>query len=110
MATLENSNGHLQNLFSFETTSSVTEETAGTDHGFVNAVTVWINKPHVVNRRLCGTRINYFEVLQQHDFDAVDIEHLLYSIGFKLSTEPQIRYVITIGATYTRGKHLSFLK
>ncbi|XP_033727431.1 LOW QUALITY PROTEIN: probable tRNA (uracil-O(2)-)-methyltransferase [Pecten maximus] len=31
--------------------------TKGDADGFADAVTVWINKPHVLNRRLCGSRI-----------------------------------------------------
>lgn len=32
---------------------------AGTFESFCDAVTIWINKPHVVNRRLCGSKIVY---------------------------------------------------
>lgn len=32
---------------------------AGTFESFCDAVTIWINKPHVVNRRLCGSKILY---------------------------------------------------
>ncbi|XP_021377602.1 probable tRNA (uracil-O(2)-)-methyltransferase [Mizuhopecten yessoensis] len=31
--------------------------TKGQADGFADALTVWINKPHVINRRLCGSRI-----------------------------------------------------
>lgn len=32
---------------------------AGTFESFCDAITIWINKPHVVNRRLCGSKIVY---------------------------------------------------
>lgn len=34
-----------------------TMATKGCLSSFLDAVTVWINKPHVVNRRLCGAKI-----------------------------------------------------
>ncbi|XP_060074918.1 probable tRNA (uracil-O(2)-)-methyltransferase [Ylistrum balloti] len=33
------------------------KNTKGHADGFADAITVWINKPHVLNRRLCGSRI-----------------------------------------------------
>lgn len=31
-----------------------------TQNGFADAVSIWVNKPHVVNRRLCGAKILQF--------------------------------------------------
>lgn len=31
--------------------------TKGSEHNFLKSVSVWVNKPHVVNRRLCGSKI-----------------------------------------------------
>lgn len=35
--------------------------------GFLDAVTIWINKPHVVNRRLCGTKIKQITTAESQD-------------------------------------------
>lgn len=48
--------GCLQN---FESDLVVKLSTAGTFESFCDAVTIWVNKPHVVNRRLCGSKILY---------------------------------------------------
>ncbi|GFO46480.1 catenin (cadherin-associated protein), alpha 3 [Plakobranchus ocellatus] len=38
-------------------TCQETRTTRGTKRLFLKSVSVWINKPHVVNRRLCGSRV-----------------------------------------------------
>lgn len=48
--------------------------TNGNKSGFIDAITVWINKPHVVNRRLCGTCILNFCFV---DGDSVKINDYL---------------------------------
>ncbi|CAC5399348.1 TRM44 [Mytilus coruscus] len=48
-------------MFNTKTFTLVSEKnTGGTKYGFISSLTVWINKPHVVNRRLCGAKIDYF--------------------------------------------------
>lgn len=34
------------------------QTTKGTEQLFLKSVSIWVNKPHVVNRRLCGSKIN----------------------------------------------------
>jgi hypothetical protein len=41
------------------------KDTNGTKLGFIDSLTVWINKPHVVNRRLCGAKINHFILVEK---------------------------------------------
>jgi len=41
------------------------KDTNGPKLGFIDSLTVWINKPHVVNRRLCGAKINHFIFLEK---------------------------------------------
>ncbi|XP_069106213.1 probable tRNA (uracil-O(2)-)-methyltransferase isoform X2 [Argopecten irradians] len=43
--------------------------TKGQADGFADAVTVWVNKPHVLNRRLCGARIKSFVHYVTHNND-----------------------------------------
>ncbi|VDI70727.1 tRNASer (uridine44-2'-O)-methyltransferase [Mytilus galloprovincialis] len=41
------------------------KDTHGSKYGFISSLTVWINKPHVVNRRLCGAKIDYFAFIEE---------------------------------------------
>ncbi|XP_052242086.1 probable tRNA (uracil-O(2)-)-methyltransferase isoform X1 [Dreissena polymorpha] len=39
------------------------ENCVGSESGFLSAVAIWINKPHVVNRRLCGSKFELVTVV-----------------------------------------------
>lgn len=41
----------------FSQTRREVKSTKGSSELFLKSLSVWINKPHVVNRRLCGTRL-----------------------------------------------------
>ena len=59
--------------------------TRGDKDGFANSLSVWINKPHVVNRRLCGAKIISYEAWSKTDlrFQLVidKLKHLNYSLN-----------------------------
>ena len=59
--------------------------TRGDKDGFANSLSVWINKPHVVNRRLCGAKIISCEAWSKADlrFQLVidKLKHLNYSLN-----------------------------
>ena len=53
--------------------------------GFAKALSVWINKPHVVNRRLCGTKIIYFDAVHKSKFNVEQVLKKLNAFGYQLS-------------------------
>ena len=59
--------------------------TRGDKDGFANSLSVWFNKPHVVNRRLCGAKIISCEAWSKTDlrFQLVidKLKHLNYSLN-----------------------------
>ena len=59
--------------------------TRGNKDGFANSLSVWINKPHVVNRRLCGAKIISCEAWSKADLRfhlVIDkLKHLNYSLN-----------------------------
>ncbi|KAJ8312403.1 hypothetical protein KUTeg_009776 [Tegillarca granosa] len=43
-------------------------KTLGNGDGFADAVTVWINKPHVVKRNLCGSKLLFYRTVNKEGF------------------------------------------
>ena len=62
------------------------KSTKGSLELFLKSVSVWINKPHVANRRLCGTKI----VAAKHSEDKNHIEAILSSYAEALKTEHKL--------------------
>lgn len=56
----------------------------GTHSGFANALTVWLNKPHVVNRRLCGSRLEYFSILPKTEISNNRLHAVVKKLGLKI--------------------------
>lgn len=54
-------------LETFEEATVGKLSTVGTFETFCDAVTIWINKPHVVNRRLCGSKVLYQDSTSEED-------------------------------------------
>jgi len=62
------------------------ESVKSTTEQFMSAVIVWLKKPHVVNRRLCGAELKWFMHVSQSCEDISDIAlRLRTSINFALS-------------------------
>ena len=59
--------------------------TRGDKIGFTNALSVWINKPHVVNRRLCGTKIISFNAQSKADLRFKHVIDKLKHLGYQLN-------------------------
>lgn len=61
------------------------EPCSGNCVGFANSVTVWLNKPHVVNRRLCGSRLEYFEIVSKDNFSVNYVAKIIQKLGLMLN-------------------------
>lgn len=56
-------------------------KTSGNGDGFADAVTVWVNKPHVVKRNLCGSKLLFYRTVNKEDFYK-SIGTQIYSTNF----------------------------
>ena len=59
--------------------------TRGDKDGFSNSLSVWINKPHVVNRRLCGAKIISCEAWSKSDLRFPLVIDKLKHLNYRLS-------------------------
>ncbi|XP_053376523.1 probable tRNA (uracil-O(2)-)-methyltransferase [Mercenaria mercenaria] len=66
----------IENFVNFEE-ELAEEHCNGSSDGFANALTVWLNKPHVVNRRLCGSRLEYFEIISKEQFNIGKVTNII---------------------------------
>ena len=62
-----------------------TEICSGNREGFANSLTVWLNKPHVVNRRLCGSRLEYFNIISRDQFCLDGLKTVVKNLGLDLN-------------------------
>ena len=67
----------------FECTEIDSLTTLGSPPGFADALSIWINKPHVVNRRLCGSKIVSMETHSSSDFRTEVFEDHLRQLGYE---------------------------
>ena len=72
-------------------------DAAGTVEGFMDALTIWINKPHVVNRRLCGSRIKHYKHFRDIDELKLGIRNILDDNGYIISHLTQTASFLEIG-------------
>lgn len=72
--------------------------TKGNMTGFANALSVWINKPHVVNRRLCGTKIISFSAYSKENFKAKLVLDVIEKFAYRMNYEEQYCFVKQMGA------------
>lgn len=63
------------------------EACRGTQEGFINALLVWINKPHVVNRRLCGSKLELAETVSRTRVNNFYINSKLKASGFETNVD-----------------------
>jgi hypothetical protein len=61
-----------------------TEVCNGNSEGFANSLTVWLNKPHVVNRRLCGSRLEYFKIISKDTFCTHELKTAFENLSLDL--------------------------
>ena len=59
--------------------------TGGSLAGFADALSIWINKPHVVNRRLCGSKIISIDTHSNTDFEVQQVLDKLRQLGYELT-------------------------
>lgn len=78
-----------------ESETKVEMDFSGTKSGFKNALSVYINKPHVVNRRLCGAKILYqrwYQVCEENEVSSLS-EH--FTKADDMCDEGEATHVIT---------------
>ncbi|XP_071110954.1 probable tRNA (uracil-O(2)-)-methyltransferase [Haliotis cracherodii] len=78
-----------------ESETKVEKDFSGTKSGFKNALSVYINKPHVVNRRLCGAKILYqrwYPVCEENEVSSLS-EH--FTKADDMRDEGEETHVIT---------------
>ncbi|KAK3609488.1 hypothetical protein CHS0354_022248 [Potamilus streckersoni] len=68
--------GYLRQKISFDFRLVESKNAKASANGFSNALCIWINKPHVINRRLCGSRLKYFKIYNRSTSDTTHIELL----------------------------------
>ena len=59
--------------------------TRGSPAGFADSLSIWINKPHVVNRRLCGSKIISMETHSSSDFTEQVFKDDLRQLGYEFN-------------------------
>ncbi|XP_062589805.1 probable tRNA (uracil-O(2)-)-methyltransferase [Saccostrea cucullata] len=59
------------------------KSTVGSFVTFCDALTIWINKPHVVNRRLCGSKVVYQDSTRETDIHSFVDRCLLSSRNYQ---------------------------
>lgn len=58
---------------------------SSTGVNFCNSLTIWLNKPHVVNRRLCGSRFDFIRILPKSEINQTIVTNLVETSGFELN-------------------------
>ena len=84
------SKGYLKKTLAFEACT-------GTSKGFIDSLLVWINKPHVVNRRLCGSRLEIAEKTKRTSLSGEYIRQKLLCTGFEFNTEACVEFDNEVG-------------
>ena len=83
--------------------------TRGSPAGFADSLSIWINKPHVVNRRLCGSKIISMETHSSSDFTEQVFKDDLRQVGYEFNDtsdfyhEKQIREEVDNENVMTNG-------
>ncbi len=96
----------------------------GSYYGFVNAITIWINNPQVINKKSCGSVVNYFRIIGKNKLSYNWINKTVNILGlricdgvteemftkeFKLSETLEISEISEIGSDSVENTE-SFLK
>ncbi|KAL3858141.1 hypothetical protein ACJMK2_012751 [Sinanodonta woodiana] len=65
---------YLKENISFEFSLVDSKNVKASANGFSDALCIWINKPHVINRRLCGSRLKYFKIYNRSNSDTTHLK------------------------------------
>ncbi|XP_052802397.1 probable tRNA (uracil-O(2)-)-methyltransferase [Mya arenaria] len=63
------------------------ETCSGTSEGFMGALAIWINKPHVVNRRLCGSRTDHLQSVHKPEFSPEIVADITANLGLQFNVD-----------------------
>lgn len=64
----------------------------GTAAGFADGLTVWLNKPHVVNRRLCGSKLQYFCIFSKKELTFDYLNEAVSSLGLQIERNEKVEH------------------